>query len=268
MRAHANCYVVMLLALAGCDDGSLQRVQSAPALRVGYAVEAAYALLDARVEVSGESAEVARRLASTLGMQRVEWVQAGFDCLIPDLLDRRFDVIAAGLFVTPERAARVRFSRPTLHVGQGLLVLRGNPRRVQPFAELSPRTAAKIAVIAGAVEETRLRARGLAAASLVIVPDALAGRAAVAQGHADAFALSLPTVRWMATQMPEQFEVVAQPESERRDAVAFAFHPQDASLAQAWDAAEARFVGSPEHLAILARFEFDPADVSGEAASP
>ncbi|MBI5255005.1 MAG: transporter substrate-binding domain-containing protein [Burkholderiales bacterium] len=250
------------------DDGSLERVRRAGLLRVGYAVEAPYAMLGPGGEVTGESPATAREVAQRLGLPRIEWVQVAFGELIPSLLERRFDLIAAGLFVTPERARRVRFSDPTVRVLPGLLVRRGNPAGVKGYRELAARTDVRVAVLAGSVEQQRLRTLGLPATQTVVVPDAQAGHAALAAAAVEVLALSLPTVRSIAAASPERFQALddAPPPggsaAHDADVVAFAFHPDDAALQRAWNAAQSGWVGGAEHLRTVARFGFGPAELA------
>ena len=44
---------------------------------------------------------------------------------------------------------------------------------------------------------------------------------------------------------------------------AFAFRPGDMSLRRAWNQAQANFIGSPEHLALIERFGFSAAELPG-----
>jgi membrane-bound lytic murein transglycosylase MltF len=69
---------------------------------------------------TGESPEVAKQIAARLEVRQVKWRQAEFGALIAELEAGRIDVIAAGMFMTPERAQRVSFSVPSFHVRQGL----------------------------------------------------------------------------------------------------------------------------------------------------
>ncbi|MGH8179329.1 MAG: ectoine/hydroxyectoine ABC transporter substrate-binding protein EhuB [Steroidobacter sp.] len=251
----------------GRKDDSLERVRSAGVLRIGYAIEAPFAMIGPDGRITGESPETAREIAKRLGVARTEWVQLRFEALIPDLRDRRLDVIAAGLFVTKERARKVRFSDPTVRVAPGLLVLRGNPQRLGSFESLTAGSNAKVAVLAGSVEEERLRARGWDGEKLVVVPDAQAGRAALAQGIVDAIALSLPTLRWIAKSSRGSYEVLADPPKRNAagaDFVAFAFHPADAALQRAWNGAQSEFIGSPEHLRTISRFGFEASNLAAD----
>jgi polar amino acid transport system substrate-binding protein len=238
-------------------------------LRIGYAVEAPYAFLTPEGEPTGESLEIARRIAAQLGIRRVEWILTTFDSLIPGLESKRFDLVAAGMFVTPERAKVVAFSRPTFHVEQALLVRRGNPRNLHSYADAVRHEDIKIAVIAGAIEESILARLRVPRDRLVVLPDALTGQTAVAAGIVDGLALSSPTIRWMAangelgeTEMAVPFRQPNVAEAKHLGYGAFAFRPQNRRLLAAWNAALARFVGSAEHLQLVGRFGFTRQEVA------
>jgi polar amino acid transport system substrate-binding protein len=250
--------VAAWLSLSGGDG--LARVRKAGVLRVGYAVEAPYALVAPDGRITGESPETARLVAARLGISRIDWVQTRFDALIVELLEGRFDMIAAGMFVTPDRARRVGFSDPTLRVGASLLVPAGNPSGFGSYADLIARPHARVAVVAGTIEEGTLLARGLPRPRLLAVPDAAAGVAAVRSGAVEALALSRPTTLWLEHLDPGRVTSVKVP---GRAAVAdpvplfhiaFAFAPDDRELLRAWNRAQAEVLGGPEHMRVLADF--------------
>jgi polar amino acid transport system substrate-binding protein len=260
-------------------DGSLRRVLEAGALRVGYAVEAPYAFVAPSGEVTGESPATARLVAAVLGVPHVEWVQMPFDALIEALLAGRIDLIAAGMFITPQRAGQVAFSLPTVRVAAGLLVPAGNPLGLHSYGALSRQPGLRVAVLAGSAEQARLRQLG--PARLIEVPDARTGNVAVATGHADAFALSLPTLRWMVMQSPGKLEAVPldsaseaaaasspadSAEPPASDAVAFAFRPADVALREAWNRALVRLRASGAQLEAIRPFGFTAASLIGPPA--
>lgn len=143
-----------------------QPAQGDRVLRAGYAIEAPYAFLGEDGRVSGEAREIARRIAVRLGFARVEWVQTRFGALIPRLKERRFDIVAAGLFITPGRAREVAFSRPTLRARQALLVRAGNPLALHSYEEALARQA-RIAVIDGLEDRALAKARDGALAEFI-----------------------------------------------------------------------------------------------------
>ena len=254
---------IALFALATAKRQHDSRHVSLERLRIGYAVEAPYAFLGEGGDVTGESPALAKLIAARIGVDRLDWVQTSFDMLLTDLELNRFDVVAAGMFVTPERAARVAFSRPTFHAIQALLVRRGNPRNLKSYADAAATGGVTIAVVTGSVEERLLSRLGMSGERLLQVPDAVTGKSAVATGIADGLALSSPTVRWMAAQDRSGEIEAAAPFGQsgtdtdaRFGYGAFAFRPGDVALREAWNVAMADIISSDDHLRAVAPFGF------------
>lgn len=281
MSAHRSWVLATIVALAALGGGlalwwpaptqdTLARARSEGVIRIGYAVEAPYAFLSARGEPTGESVELARIVARRLGIARVEWSQTEFGSLIPELLVGRFDVIAAGMFITRERAEWVVFSEPTLRVAPGFLVPAHNPQGLRSYEDLRQHPDLRVAALQGSVEEAALRRLGLDDTRLLRVPDALTGRVAVENGVVHALVLSLPTLREMVRKRGKSnLEVAAA--SATADAgiapvgfVGFAFRPADAALRTAWNGSLKGYVGSAQHLALLQPFGLGAADLPAE----
>lgn len=246
--------VVALLAalqLPIGQDRSLDRVRQRGELRVGYAPEPPYALLQADGTPTGEGPIVAAEVARQLGLRPV-WILTSFDRLIPELEARRFDLVAAGLFVTPARARRVRFSSPTLRVRQGWLQPAGAATLPTAYAQVQPSATQRVAVIEGSVEMAYFLPRA-GADGLLVLPDAQAAAAAVQAGRAQALALSLPAVRALAAASAGRLKAVAG-NGQGASLVALALHRDDEALAAAVDAVLARYIGSPAHVAALKTF--------------
>lgn len=273
MRLVLSGIVLVLLAitfgLSSCDQ-SLDQVRHSGEIRIGYAIEAPYAFLDEYGEVTGESPAVARLIASRLGINSIKWYQTKFGDLIAELNSGRIDVIAAGMFITPERAELIAFSEPTFHVRPGMLVLDGNPLQIHSYVECISRTEIRIAVISGAMEENLLRFSGMSADRLISVPDALTGKVAVESHLADGLALSSVTVQWMSlrdqlgrTEAAQPFDGAIRPYTQHLGYGAFAFRKGDQQLLDTWNAALKAFIGSPEHLALISQFGFTPEEMPG-----
>lgn len=232
-------------------DASLRRLRKTGVVRIGYAVEAPFAILGERGEVTGEAPEIARHVVERLGISHIEWRQVELGGLIPELRAGRIDVIASGLFITPERSGKVLFSRPTMAVRQAMLVPAGNPRGFRSYSDMAARPEVIAAVLAGSVEDMLMTRLGVANGRLLRVPDALTGRRAVETGLADALLLSEPSLRWMLSRgEPGRLEVSVDEELES-GLPAFAFRLDEAGLRDAWDEALAEYLGSAAHLAML-----------------
>lgn len=231
-------------------------------IRIGYAVEPPHAFPNAPGEVTGESIESARKVAESLGISRIDWVQTDFDSLIPDLEANRFDVIAAGMFITPKRKERISFSRATTRVRPALLVPRGNPKAISTCANVVAQPELRIAVLSGAIEGDLLASWGVPRSQLVEVPDAATGQAAVSSGTVDGLALSGITLKWLCRGDNDDRCDVIVPFNEGPKAdpkffdIGFGFRKADRTLREQWDKALSSFIGSPEHVAIGERFGF------------
>lgn len=264
--------VVVLAAVAVLrlfPRGTLWKAQREGVISVGYAVEAPYAFLTGDGKVTGESPEVARVIAQRLGIPRIEWRLTEFDRLIDELEARRFDVIAAGMFITPERAQRVLFSSPTFQVRTGILVRRGNPRKLHSIRDVSTNETVRIAVLRGSVEEKKILDLGVPRERVVSVPDADSGYGLVCLGRADALMLSAPTLRWMAARdAGNGTEMVALDDAAQAlvpesGLGAFAFRMKDRALRDAWNAELAKFIGSDEHRRLVGPWGFTRAEFPG-----
>lgn len=120
-------------------------------LRVGVAVSEPMAMHDARGEMIGYSVDLARRLADDLGTD-IELVETSWSSMIPDLLERRFDLIASGLWVTVPRALVINFSSPTAVEGVHLVANQALAKGRQTIADFN-KPGVRIVVYAGTAQE-------------------------------------------------------------------------------------------------------------------
>lgn len=249
-----------VLEIGGED--ALTRYQHGLPLRVGYALEAPFVMLDADGDVTGEASEVLRHVLHTLGLERVVWLHSDFGSLIRELESGRIDIIAAGMFVTAERRERVLFSRPTALIRPGLLVRRGNPFNLLSLADFSSQSGARLAVIDGSIEQQQAHAAGVPERRLKFFPDEVSAMAAIRAGQADGLLLSAVSLRYLIDRNgAEAFELVAAQTEQAPGAPAFAFRRQDSRLHEQVDQALASFIGSAERLQLVEKFGFVASDL-------
>lgn len=247
--------------LYGRDD-SLGLVQRAGVLRVGYSVEPPFAWVLPDGTVAGQSTGAAAEVARAMGL-KVVWVQTALDRQIPDLLAGRFDVIGAGLFISPERAKQVRFSVPTLRVRPAYLT-----RATTPAPTLQGlHNGLNLAVVRGSAAERYVAPLGLGE-HLFRVPDVQTGVAGLRRGLYDALAVPWPAGRALASVHAP--DLTAWPANDGRPTfeVALAFRPGDRALAAAADAALAPWLQGPSYRELLGRLQLTPDDLPQSAAPP
>jgi phosphonate transport system substrate-binding protein len=76
---------------------------------------------DASGEVIGFDADLVNEMARRVGLE-TEWIDTDFDTIFTQLATGRFDVVASGTTITPERAEQVNFTQPYYLAQQALTV--------------------------------------------------------------------------------------------------------------------------------------------------
>jgi len=269
----ASSILVVLLAIAQGDRRStLERARAQGVLRVGIANERPYAYYDPETNrLTGEAPEVARAVLQELGIAKLEGVLVKFSDLIPGLRAGRFDAIAAGLDITPERCQQIAFSNPTFQISASLLVAAGNPLQLHSYDDLRTRQA-RVGVGADTIEQTYAEALALPPHRLVIVPDAPKAVEAVKTGRLDAYAASALLVQqWVdrdrsgAIARAEPF--AAPNEIALRHYGAFGFRQRDRDLLAAFNTQLAAFLGTPRHRALIRPFGFTARELPGDTTA-
>jgi polar amino acid transport system substrate-binding protein len=170
--------------------GTLQRARDAGTITVGIANEAPYGFTDAQGKVTGESVEVARAVLGKLGIPQINAVTVDFGSLISGLtLSRQFDMVTAGMFVTPQRCQAAAFSVPDYTAPTAFLVPTGNPDGIQTFDQVRDKNLT-VAVLSGAVEQGYATDSGVPASNVQVLGDQNALLQAVTTGRAACAALT------------------------------------------------------------------------------
>jgi len=266
-----------LSLVVGCGDAGppgedvLGRIQREKVVRVGFANEAPYAYVDGQTgRLTGEAPEIARHVLRSLGAEQIEGVLTEFGALIPALQAGRFDVIAAGMYVTPERCRQVAFSEPTYSIGGAFLVQAGNPLDVHSYADVKANPEARLGVMAGAVELRYARSVGIPEEQRVMFPDPPSGVAGLLAGRIDAVALTALTARDLLAKsdgdglaLAARFEDPVIDGTPARGYGAFVFRKEDGLLREAFDRELATFIGSEAHLELVRPFGFTAGELPG-----
>lgn len=184
-----------LLTACGDTESSLERARQQGFIRVGFANEAPYGYATAAGEVTGEAPEVARVVLSRLGIDELDGVVTTFSSLIPGLQAGRFDMIAAGMFITPDRCDAILFSDPDYCIPQAFGVEAGNPLNLLSYEDVAANPDATLGVLGGAVEEGYALDLGVSEDQLVTFDQAASMAEGLQAGRVDAFALTSLSVR-------------------------------------------------------------------------
>jgi polar amino acid transport system substrate-binding protein len=145
----------------------------------------------------GLDVDVANAIAAQLGV-KAEFINTGFDGLIPALQAQRFDVIMSSMTITTEREQEIDFI-PYFTAGTGILVPAGNPMGIQTLADLCGKT---VAVQVGTIQVDQLSTQNEQCTDKISISTFDSNPLAVEQlrlGRADAELADYPVAAYDAT---------------------------------------------------------------------
>ncbi|MEU2911366.1 ectoine/hydroxyectoine ABC transporter substrate-binding protein EhuB [Streptomyces massasporeus] len=249
------------VATASDTEGGelLERLRAQGVARLGIAGEIPFGYIDKNGELTGEAPELAKVIFKRLGVDRVQPVPTEFGSLIPGLNSQQFDIVAAGMYINPERCEQVIFSDPDYQMLDSFIVRKGNPLGLSDYKDVVEKKA-KFATGAGYAEIGYAVEAGYKQGDILIVPDQVAGLNAVETGRVDVFAGTALTTREVVkksakAEATEPFKPIVQGEP-HVDGGGFAFRPSESNLRDAFNRELHKLKDSGELLRILKPFGF------------
>ncbi|WP_039042487.1 ectoine/hydroxyectoine ABC transporter substrate-binding protein EhuB [Sporosarcina sp. ZBG7A] len=256
--------IMMLVVLAACgkeESGSkLEDLKEKGVVKVGFANEKPYAY-EEDGELQGAAVAIAKAVFENLGIDEVDGKLSEFGNLIPGLGAGKFDVITAGMAITPDRCKNVAFGEPEIKYGEGLIVETGNPMNLKSYKDIAANPDVKVAVMSGATEKEFMIKEGVAESQIMMVPDIPAsfsavesGRAAVTTGTEMTIKMALESANIDKLEFVNEFE---QPEIEGVPSYgAAAFLNEDDELREAYNAELKKMKENGEIAALIEPFGF------------
>lgn len=248
MAATSRSLKMMVAAATGCAlllaatgvlraETTRERVLREGKVVIGISNGAPWGYRDKSGEPAGFHPDLIRAAFEGLGVSKVEIVVTEFGALIPALTAQRFDAIAAGLYITPERCVLVAFSDPDLKLADAALVAEGNPKNVHSYTQIAANPKIKFGVGRGSTTAKNAASAGVLDEHMLLFPDIQSNVSALLTGRIDVAAFSAPTaarilsdknVRGIERALP--FEGVQQDGKELYGYSAIAFRKQDGDL--------------------------------------
>ena len=257
------------LSLAGLAQAdTLNEIKKNSSVRIGYANETPFAYTATDGSVTGESPEIVKKIFQRMGIETVNPVLTEWGSLIPGLRAGRFDLIAAGMYITPERCKQVIFTDPQYQLPDTLLVKAGNPKNLHSYEDIA-KSGAKLAIMSGTVNLAYARDGGISDDQILQVPDTTAQLQAVRSGRADAAVGTQLTMKGLAEKGGDSLEAVSEfkDDPSHTGYGALAFRPDDTALRDAVNAELKKWLGSEEHLKTVEPFGFDESNITDKTAA-
>ena len=257
--------VVLILAACGNGDsasgeGVLKSLQEKGVVKVGFANEKPYAY-EEDGELKGGAVAIAKAVFENLGIEEVDGHLSDFGQLIPGLGAGKFDVITAGMAITPDRCNSVDFGEPEMQYGEGLIVAKGNPEGLHSYADIAANPDITVAVMSGATEKDFMIREGVDEKQIMMVPDIPASFAAVESGRVHATTGTEMTIKMaLESANQEKLEFVndfEQPDIEGVPSYgAAAFRIDDDELREAYNAELKKLKDSGKIAELMEPFGF------------
>ncbi|MCW4628430.1 ectoine/hydroxyectoine ABC transporter substrate-binding protein EhuB [Marinomonas rhodophyticola] len=247
--------IVFALCSTAVVANTLDKIQDEGTVTIGVANEVPYGYTTSDGKPAGEAPSIAVHVLNELGVDDVNVVVTEFGSLIPGLRAGRFDVIAAGMYITPKRCEQILFSNPTYSIGEGFLVKNGNPEGLNGYDDIKSKPV-KLGVMSGAVEYGYARDFGIEMSKIVTLPDYPSGVAALKSGRIDALAGTSLTMASLGqkddrVELAQPFKTLVINGEEIKGYGGFGFRPADTSLRDAFNEKIASFVDTKEHIAMV-----------------
>ncbi|MEI8240490.1 MAG: ABC transporter substrate-binding protein, partial [Actinomycetota bacterium] len=155
----------------------------------------------------GSDIEVGTEIAKRMGVS-ADFVNTGFDGIIPALLGKKCDAIISGMNDTTERAQKVDFV-DYMSVGQSFMVQKGNPANIKSLDDIAGKT---VSVEVGTSNADFLKGKsdeftkaGKKAISIQIFPKDTDAANALRTGKVDAYFGDAPVVAYYVKTTPDAF---------------------------------------------------------------
>ncbi|MCY4316972.1 MAG: ectoine/hydroxyectoine ABC transporter substrate-binding protein EhuB [Roseovarius sp.] len=240
MAAIAATAAMTVAPAASWAEGTLERLKNAGTAKIAIANEPPYSSIDGDGNIGGAAPDVAKAVLNELGIENVEAVVVDYGAMIPGLLANRFDLVAAGLYIKPERCEAVLFSEPDVCDAEAFAVKAGNPKGLNNYADLAS-AGAVVGVCGGCAEEGYALDAGVARENVIVFPDGASGISMLQNGRIDAVALSgLVVADLLAKAGDSELEIVYPVGDAPQSCAGAAFRPADKDFRNAYDAALAK----------------------------
>jgi polar amino acid transport system substrate-binding protein len=174
--------------------GLLAELQDRGSITIGIANEVPFGFVGDDGEATGIAPDVARAVLAELGIENVDAQVVEFGNLIGGLQAGQFDLIAAGMYITPARAEQIRFSDPDYCVAEGLAVAAGNPLGIVDYQSVVDNPDIVMAVATGTVEVDYAEDAGVPDGQLQVFADIDSMYDALVAGEVDAVTGTAATV--------------------------------------------------------------------------
>jgi polar amino acid transport system substrate-binding protein len=144
---------ILTLVFAGAASaGTLEDIQQRGELRVAAQTQGPpFSFLDKNGERTGSSVELCKLMAKEMGV-KIKFLNYDWDGLIPALLSKKADILAADMTPTLMRATKIAFTSPYMYTGS--MIFTKKDSACETLLECQNKKGLKVAVLLGSAGES------------------------------------------------------------------------------------------------------------------
>jgi len=258
MKKSLVAVAAVLGMTAGAAAGPIQdRIDAGEPIRIGFANEIPWAYPGDENEPLGFANVHTLGVLQAMGYDDIQPVVTEWGGLIPGLKAGRFDIITGGMYIIGSRCENIEFSEPMGIFGDAFLVAAGNPKGLNSYADIKE-AGAMMVTGAGYNTVEAAKKEGVEDTKIMQVPGPTEILAAVRAGRADAGAGTYFTLLGLAEQSGGDLDVTDPNELPdwTKNWVGIGFRAADSDFLEAFNAAQAKYLGSDEMLEAVAPFKY------------
>ena len=258
--------VTALSTTAAFADSITDRVAAGEPIRIGFANEVPWAYPGEDNAPLGFVNAFALGVLDHMGIDNIEPVVTEWGGLIPGLQAGRFDVIAAGMFINPDRCGQILFSDPDYCIPQAFAVPAGNPMGLMNYEDVA-NSDAQIGVLSGGVEEGYALDLGVPEDRITRFDEATSLAEGLQAGRVDVIAATSLSIRAQLDRLnDDSLEMTAgftpvidgQPQ---RGCGGYGFRQEDQELRDAFNDVLAQMKGEDQIVGITEEFGFGSTEI-------
>ena len=256
------------LTLSANAGELLDKAKAGEAIRIGFANEVPWAYPGENNAPLGFANAHAVGVLKAMGVKKIEPVVTDWGGLIPGLKANRFDVITGGMYILASRCENVNFAEPMGVFGDAFIVAPGNPKGLETYQDIK-KAGAVIATGAGYNIVEVAKKEGIAESNIMQVPGPTEILAAVKAGRADAGGVTFFTAQNLAEESGGAVEVTDPSKLPEwtLNWVGIAFRKGDTDFLEAFNKAQAEYLGSDAMLEAVAEYGYTTSQLPGDDAT-
>jgi polar amino acid transport system substrate-binding protein len=264
---------VLIIALTAsssfaASDTLLNSAKAGGKVRLGFANEVPWAYPGENNKPLGFVNAIALGTLKSMGIENIEPVVTDWGGLIPGLKANRYDLVTGGMYILKSRCENMDFSDPIGVFGDVFVVPKGNPKKIQTYEDIIA-TGSVLVTGAGYNIVEVARKQGVPGDNIMQVPGPTEMLAALLAGRADAIGTNTFGAQVLANQSGGKAELTdpANMPDWTMNWVGIGFRPENSAFREAFNAAQAKYIGSPEMLAKVAEYGYTKMQLPGKSAS-